>query len=66
MRKFVVYELSSLDFVGEILYPILCNRREARKLEEDFGRQAKIELDPKSFWFSNIISGLNASFRRIR
>jgi Fe-S-cluster formation regulator IscX/YfhJ len=58
MRKFVAYELSTIDFVAEFLYPSLSNMNEARDLKEDFRRQANIELDPKSFGFSKIISGL--------
>jgi Fe-S-cluster formation regulator IscX/YfhJ len=58
MRKFVAYELSTIDFVAEVLYPSLSNTNEARELKEDFRRQANIELDPKSFGFSKIISGL--------
>lgn len=58
MRKFVAYELSTIDFVAEVLYPSLSNTNEARDLKEDFRRQANIELDPKSFGFSKIISGL--------
>ena len=58
MRKFVAHELSTRDFVAEVLYPSLSDTREARDLKADFRRQAKIELDPKSFGFSNIISGL--------
>ena len=58
MQKFVAYELSTLDFVTEVLYPILSNTDEASDLKDDFIGQAKIELDPKSFGFSKIISGL--------
>ena len=58
MRKFVAYELSTMDFVTEVLYPSLSNTNEAWELKEDFKRQANIELDPKSFGFSKIISGL--------
>ena len=58
MRKFVAHELSAIDFVAEVVYPSLSNRNEGFDLKEDFRRQAKIELDPKSFGFSKIISGL--------
>ena len=58
MRKFVAYDLSTIDFVAEVLYPSLSNMNEARDLQEDYRRQANIELDPKSFGFSKIISGL--------
>ena len=58
MRKFVAYELSTIDFVAEVLDSSLSNTNEAQELKEDFRRQANIELDPKSFGFSKIISGL--------
>ena len=58
MRKFVEYELSTMDFLTEVLYPSLSNTNEARDLKEDFRRQKNIELDPKSFGFSKIILGL--------
>ena len=58
MQKFVSNELSIPDFIGEVLYPNLSNKRDASDLIEDFQRQAIIELDPKSFGFSKIISDL--------
>ena len=58
MRKFVAYELSIADFIAEVLYPSLSNIKEAQELTEDFRRQTNIELDPKSFGFSKIISGI--------
>ena len=58
MQKFVSNELSIPDFIGEVLYPNLSNKRDASDLIEDFQRQASIELDPKSFGFSKIISDL--------
>lgn len=58
MRNFVAYKLSIADFIAEVLYPSLSNINEAWELKEDFRRQANIELDPKSFGFSKIISGL--------
>jgi hypothetical protein len=58
IQKFVSNELSIADFIPEVLYPSLSNNREAFELLEDFPRQASIELDPKSFGFSKIISDL--------
>jgi hypothetical protein len=58
IQKFVSNELSILDFIPEVLYPSLSNKREAFDLIEDFQRQANIDLDPKSFGFSKIISDL--------
>ena len=58
MRKFVAYELSTADFIAEVLYPSLSNINEARELAEEFRRQINIELDTRSFGFSKIISGL--------
>ena len=58
IQKFVSNELSIADFISEVLYPSLSNKREAFDLREDFQRQASIELDPKSLGFSKVISGL--------
>ena len=58
MRNFVAYKLNIADFIAEVLYPSLSNIKEARELKEDFRRQKNIELDPRSFGFSKIISGL--------
>ena len=58
IQKFVSNELSIADFIAEVLYPSLSNKREASDLLEDFRRQASIDFDPKSFGFSKIISDL--------
>ncbi len=58
IQKFVSNELSIGDFISEVLYPSLSNRREGFDLIEDYRRQASIELDPQSFNFSTIISDL--------
>ena len=58
IQKFVSGELSISDFIPQILYPSLSNKKEASNLKEDFQRQFSINLDPKSFGFSEIISGL--------
>lgn len=58
LQKFIACELSGSDFVNQVLYPILFDKREARDLETNFYQQAKIDLDPKSFGFSQIIWNL--------
>ena len=58
LQKFLAGELGSSDFVNQVLYPILSDKREARDLETNFYQQAKIDLDPKSFGFSKIIWNL--------
>ena len=47
----------------EVLYPSLSNKRDASDLIEDFQRQVSIELNPKSFSFSKIISDLYYTFK---
>ena len=58
IQKFVLGELTISDFIPEILYPSLSDKREASDLIKDFQRQSSIDLDPKSFGFSKIISDL--------
>ena len=58
IQKFVVGELSISDFIPEMLYPSLSDKKEASDLLKDFQRQSSIYLDPKSFGFSKIISDL--------
>ena len=58
IKKFISNELSIENFIPEVLYPSLSNKKEAFDLIEDFQRQASIHLDPKSFGFSKIISDL--------
>ncbi len=58
MRNFVEYKLSITDFIEETLYPSLSNIDEGLELKKDYKRQINIELDPRSFGFSNIISGI--------
>lgn len=60
IKKFLSYELDTLDFIAELLYPILSNKNEAKDFQDDFIGQAKIELDSKSFGFSKILWGLPA------
>ena len=58
IQKFISNELNIPDFIAEVLYSSLSNKRDASDLIEDYERQASIELDPKSFGFSTIISDL--------
>ena len=58
IEKFLSNELNIIDFISEVLYPSLSNKREGFDLVEDFQRQGSIKLDPKSFGFSTIISDL--------
>ena len=60
IQKFLSNQLTIADFISEVLYPSLSNNliKKAFDLIEDFQRQASIDLDPKSFGFSKIISDL--------
>ena len=58
MQKFVAGELNGSEFVDRVLYSILSDRKEAQSLEEDFHRQVTIDLDSKSFRFSEILVNL--------
>ena len=62
IQKFISNELSILDFIPEILYPSLSHKKDSADLIEDFQRQVSIDLDPKSFGFSKIISDLKHLF----
>ena len=58
LEKFVAGELNGVQIVNGVLYPLLSNIREAQDFTENFKGQQKIELDPKSFQFSKIITEL--------
>jgi len=58
LRKFVAGELPGFEFVDQVLYSILSDKKEAQSLEKDFHRQVTIELDSKSFKFSKILLNL--------
>lgn len=58
IQKFLSNELSILDFIDEVLYPSLSNKREASDLIDDLQRQAKLPLDRKSLGFSKIFIDL--------
>ena len=55
MQKFVSHELTGAEFVNEFFFKILNDRKEYSILQKDFKRQAKLELNPKSYQFSEII-----------
>ena len=58
MQKFVSHELSGSEFVSTIFFRILKDKKESNLLKKDFERQATLELNPKIFQFSKIISSL--------
>ena len=55
MQKFVSHELTGAEFVSKFFFKILNDRKESSILKKDFKRQAKLELNPKSYQFSEII-----------
>ena len=59
MQKFVSHELSGSEFVSTIFFRILNDRKESNLLKKDFEKQARLELNPKIFQFSEIISNLD-------
>ena len=62
IQKFVGGELSISDFIPEMLYPSLSDKKEASDLLKDFQRQSSIYLDPK---IQNYFR-FNTCFRRFR
>lgn len=60
MRKFAIGELSTSEFVWPVLEQLRTDHAEARDLVDDYYKQTKIELDPKSLDFSKIFRGLPA------
>ena len=66
LQDFVDGELDSPEFVAQVLYVILSDKNEALDLEEafyqrkniNFYQKRNIDLDPKSFQFSEIILSL--------
>lgn len=55
MVKFVNGEFTVLEFSQEFFNRLLIDQDKANDLVKDFKKQADIELNPKSFQFSNII-----------
>jgi hypothetical protein len=58
MEKFVSHQCSGSEFVYIVLYPIIHDRRKSSLLKKDFKKQERLELKPKIFQFSKIISDL--------
>nr|UDP55535.1 hypothetical protein orf103a [Schizostauron trachyderma] len=56
MKKFVSHESSASDFACTIYFLIRNDQKESECLVEDFEKQATLELNPKIFQFSKIIS----------
>jgi hypothetical protein len=57
-QKFVSQELSGAKFGKRIFFKILNDRKESSILKKYFKRQARLELNPKIFQFSEIIDNL--------
>jgi hypothetical protein len=56
MKKFVSHECSAADFACTIYFLIRNDIKESECLIKDFEKQATLELNPKIFQFSKIIS----------
>lgn len=56
MRKFVSHELTGREFVDHFYFKLLNDIDEAHLLQKDFKKQETLELNPKSYQFSKIIS----------
>jgi hypothetical protein len=56
MKKFVSHECSASDFACTVYFIIGNDRKEFECLIEDFEKQARLELNPKTFQFAKIIS----------
>lgn len=56
MKKFVSHKCSASDFACTIYFLIRNDLKESECLIEDFEKQATLELNPKTFQFSKIIS----------
>lgn len=56
MKKFVSHKCSASDFACTIYFLIRNDLKESKCLVEDFEKQATLELNPKTFQFSKIIS----------
>ena len=56
MNKFVDNKYSASDFVCSIYFLILNDRKQSECLIEDFEKQVTLELNPKIFQFSKVIS----------
>ena len=58
IEEFVSNKITIIDFINQVLYPILSDKDEANELLNDFQHQEKITLDPNSLGFSKIIISL--------
>ena len=56
MQKFVSYELTGREFVDHFYFKLLNDQDESKLLKKDFKKQETLELNPKSYQFSKIIS----------
>lgn len=56
MQKFVSHELTGREFVDHFYFKLLNDIDEWNLLKKDFQKQEKLELNPKSYQFSKIIS----------
>ena len=56
MKNFVSDKCSASDFACTVYYLIRSDLKEFQCLQKDFEKQATLELDPKIFQFSKIIS----------
>ena len=58
MQKFVDQECSALDFACTVYFLIRNHQKESKCLVKDFEKQLTLELNPRNFQFSKIISDL--------
>lgn len=58
MEEFINGQLLFDEFIGQISDQIFTDEQEARKLEADYSKQLRINIDPKSFKFSQIFFNL--------
>ena len=56
MQKFVSHELTGREFVDHFYFKLLNDIDEANLLTKDLKKQETLELNPKSYQFSKIIS----------
>ena len=55
MGEFVASKSNCSEFIDQVLYSMLFDRREGQSLGENFQSQLTLEVDSKSFQFSKII-----------
>ena len=56
MKKFVSHKCNASDFACTVYFLIRNDLKDSQCLVEDFQKQATLELNPKTFQFSKIIS----------